>query len=189
MVCVEKSIKIFFVVTIPLNVQQYSFHENWTPLVFPCVSAEAGSCCSWRPSCCPRPPWRPGASTRLCRNSPTSSTTSWWYDASSATPTASARWPSTSPWAPAHWRYPSTTRSAPGIIAEEEEHSSAIQPSQVLQLVQVSWGMKSRGTGGLQIFLLFVKIWHIRCLIFLRISWRVRSGWRWMMPRFSKCWI
>lgn len=108
------------------------------------LPAETSSCCSWRPSPRPRSPRWPCASSthaRFCWYVPTSpASSSWGHDAPSTSSSPSSRWSPTSSRAPTHRGYPSPTWCASRTIPEEEEHSPAIQRSQILQLGQVSWG-------------------------------------------------
>lgn len=125
------------------NTRNDFFHKAF--LTLPCVCilppAETGSSRSSRGSTsAPRPPRQPSASSTgpiVWRHVPSSPASSWWCDASSTSASTSAWWSSASPWTRTHRGHPSATRSPPGTIFEEEEHSSAVQSSQVFQLVQV----------------------------------------------------
>uniref|UniRef100_A0A8D3AMU1 Disheveled-associated activator of morphogenesis 1 n=1 Tax=Scophthalmus maximus TaxID=52904 RepID=A0A8D3AMU1_SCOMX len=56
----------------------------------------------------------------LWRSVPTSPAPSRWYDAPSAAPASSSRWPSTSSWTPTRWRHPPAARSKSGDTRRRE---------------------------------------------------------------------
>lgn len=126
------------------------FHENFilsSPPPLRPPPPEAGSSCRpGRPSSSSRPPRWPSVPSARAIIRRHSATASRWPD-SSPSPAPSPWRPSSSSRLPAYERLTSTARRARGALSEEEEPSSAIQPAQVLQLVQVGGGESGEQAG------------------------------------------
>lgn len=111
---------------------------------------EGDLCCwTWRTSLATRSSWWPFAfSCSRIPSSPSPATTTPRGVSLTASPTTTpSRWSPTTPWTPTPGWSDASSRSTSGLDPQEEEHTTANQRPQVIQLVQTARGKQGSNSG------------------------------------------